>query len=126
MHLVAFTAGFVELLAGHRIRWYRVVQFRDVVLLAPEQRGGHVQAFFQQAALEAQFIVTADHRFEVFAIAVAVGLRFENVGVADIDGVLRGEVVQQAGVRRPHIVVFLTAVIDRAQLQVGVVAVGGA
>ncbi|KAG1319438.1 hypothetical protein G6F63_014738 [Rhizopus arrhizus] len=81
-----------------RARHQRVaIQHGDLALLDLEQRDGGIQPAIQVFALHAHFVVLALHRIQVIAVAVAVVLRLEDIGVADVGRIGVVDVVHQAG-----------------------------
>ncbi|MNF55879.1 hypothetical protein D3C84_373540 [compost metagenome] len=107
-----FTADFrVEPLAAHFARGNRAVPAvageargqvveGSVFLVVTEQRQGGVDPAVHQLALEADFVVAADHRLEHLAAGVAQCLGFEHVGVAGVHRPFAVQVIDDAGVGR--------------------------
>ena len=65
-----------------------------------EQRDGGVQAAVIVITLEPDFVVVAFARVQQVAAGGAIGLRLEDAGVAGVDRVVGGQVVDHPGVRR--------------------------
>ncbi|MNM57352.1 hypothetical protein D3C81_685500 [compost metagenome] len=66
-----------------------------VFLVVAEQRQRGVDPAVEQFALEAGFVVAADHRLEWRVADGALGLRHEHVGVAGVPGPFRGQVINE-------------------------------
>ncbi|MNN58300.1 hypothetical protein D3C81_1733450 [compost metagenome] len=78
----------------------RQVADRAVFLVVAEQRQRGVDPAVQQFALQARFIVAADHRLEWHVADRAFCLRHEHIGVAGVPGPFAGQVVDEAGIGR--------------------------
>jgi len=103
---VALATGFVIFLALGSAR-HGIVDFRHIVLLAPEYCRRQVEAFLQETALQAQFIVTAHYRLKVGVAGILVGGWLEDVGVTGVDRQLVGEVIEHAGIGRNDVILGL-------------------
>ena len=99
---------------------------RAVFLIKDENCQRTVQTAFQKAAFPADFVVGAGkRRQELFAADVHFILLFENLGVAGIKALLRGEVIGNAGIRGEFVPLHARGVVVGIGSQRGLVLEGG-
>ena len=79
---------------------------REVVLAGAEDARLGVEAVVQPVGFPAQFVGAATDGVKQVVVAVARGLRFVDVGVARVHGLVRGDVVGDAGVGGGQMALF--------------------